>query len=45
MVVKGDNQFMRKKNLRHSTLLRDVATLVGVVQDQAVHGQCVLEVF
>ena len=26
-------------------LLGDVATLVGVAQDQGVHGQCVLEVF
>jgi hypothetical protein len=32
-------------SLRHSTLLGDVATLVGVAQDQGVHGQCVLEVF
>jgi hypothetical protein len=45
MVVKRDNQFMRK-SLRHSTLLGDVATLVGVSQDQGVHGQVyVLEVF
>jgi hypothetical protein len=26
-------------------LLGDVATIVGVAQDQGVHGQCVLEVF
>jgi hypothetical protein len=32
-------------NLRHNTLFGDVTTLVGVAQDQGVHGQCVLEVF
>jgi hypothetical protein len=32
-------------NLCHNTLLEDVATLVGVAQDQGVHGQCVFEVF
>jgi hypothetical protein len=32
-------------SLRHNTLLGDVATVVGVSQDQGVHGQCVLEVF
>jgi hypothetical protein len=26
-------------------LLGDVATLVGIAQDQGVHGQCVLNVF
>jgi hypothetical protein len=31
-------------NLCHNTLLEDVATLVGVAQDQGVHGQCVFEV-
>jgi hypothetical protein len=31
--------------LCHSTSFGDVATQVGVAQDQGVHGQCVLEVF
>jgi hypothetical protein len=35
----------RRPTYSHSTLLGDVATLVGVAQDQGVHGQCVLEVF
>ena len=29
----------------HSILLGDVATLVGVAQDQSVHEQCVPKVF
>ena len=29
----------------HSTLLGDVATLVGVAQDQGVSGQWVIEIF
>jgi hypothetical protein len=32
-------------SLHHITLLGDVATLVGVAQDQGIHKQCVLEVF
>jgi hypothetical protein len=32
-------------NLRRSTLLGDVATIVGIAQDQGVHGQGVLKVF
>jgi len=31
-------------NLRHNTLLEDVATLVGVAQDQGAHKQCVFKV-
>ena len=26
-------------------LFKDVATLVGIAQDQVVHGQCVFEIF
>jgi hypothetical protein len=35
----------RRPTHRHSTSLGDVATLVGVAQDQGVHEQCVLKVF
>jgi hypothetical protein len=35
----------RQPTHRHSTSLGDVATLVGVAQDQGVHEQCVLKVF
>jgi hypothetical protein len=34
----------RRPTHRHSTSLGDVATLVGVAQDQGVHKQCVLKV-
>jgi hypothetical protein len=44
MVVKKDNQLMRNESC-YNTLLGDVVTLVGVAQDQGVHGQCVLEIF
>jgi hypothetical protein len=34
----------RRPSHRHSTSLGDVATLVGVAQEQSVHEQCVLKV-